>query len=192
MANESFARVVITTNDVGDELERYIRATAANGYCILREPIRRAGEGRFARFAGFTIGRWAYETNLRGYFGDPARWHGGDDDRAAWQELLTGLRRTKGSIGFEVVDSEQGNAWLARQTATMRLNWRSAPKITVTTTMHEDPSWQEFAHAYQVDGDVIDADLEFDATGYVCETALLRGAVPTRDELISWSRTRDY
>lgn len=189
MANESFARVIIATDDVGDELDRYIRATPRDGYGILHDPIRREGTGAVARFAGFATGRWAYETNLRGFFGDPTGWHVGEDDRAAWQEVLASLRRTMGRIRFEIVDSEEATAWLARQTAEMRLNWRSAPTIRMTTHSSDELSWPVFAHALGLDADVVDEDLEFEAVGYVREHAIATGELPTRDELIAWART---
>ncbi|MDQ1206834.1 hypothetical protein [Microbacterium sp. SORGH_AS_0862] len=188
MANDSFARVAITTDDVGDELDRYIRVAAHDGYCILHDPIRREGTGRVARFQGFATGRWAYETNLRGFFGDASGWRDGAQ-RSAWQELLTALRRTKGRIRFEIVDSEEGMAWFARQSAEVRVNWRSAPKIHVATHSHEELVWPTFADALGLDADVIDVDLEFDAMSYVRQTAVAHGELPTRSQLIAWART---
>ncbi|MDR0627004.1 MAG: hypothetical protein LBG11_07060 [Bifidobacteriaceae bacterium] len=124
MANVSTAKVMITAEKVGPELEAYIEASADSDYNILdTDPDGYTVEkqGDTWTFTGLASGQWNYGNNLEGYFSQtdeqsaPVFAAGWIEDEA--RALADALKERDGVIRFVVADSEEGMGWVETSTA---------------------------------------------------------------------------
>ena len=162
MANISTAKVTITTEHVGAELEAYIRAAAASEYTILDEDTTYGGipfsvekHGDTWVFTGMAAGQWDYGNNLDGYFSRTAEepvpelaagWL--DEEANAFFEALT---ERNGVVRFVVADSDEGLGWVESSTAVCRVGEDGQVRCEKTSSGRQDYTTANVMAAYGYD-----------------------------------------
>ena len=127
MANITDARVTITANKVGAELQAYIEhANDNSSYNILDADFQIEKKGDNWQFFGRASGRWAYRYNLAGYFGEEDNWFGLDSEES---QLMRGLKgaivQRDGSIDFAWTDCDPAMDWITKEVARLGVDVES-------------------------------------------------------------------
>lgn len=107
MVNTSFAKVAITADKVGREVEAYLAATQGWEYDLLHRWESQENEDE-RTFRGRAFGRYQYAHNVNGYLKDDARrWTVGESGcDESFDALMQAVQERRGFVRLEWVDSE--------------------------------------------------------------------------------------